>query len=166
MIHFPFYDENSVQEDWIDRNQHMNDSEYARVFSLAIDHFHDQIGLSNPERNARNYTVFTLETHISFLKELSLHTPIAIKVNIYDFNEKRTHYFLELINRNTNEVVATAETMMMGIDKSTRRAAPYPEDIFAQIQHYVHTQNRTDWPNQLGHRIEIPKKRKTNNEEL
>ena len=80
MIHFPFYDENSVQEDWIDRNQHMNDSEYARVFSLAIDHFHDQIGLSNPERDARNYTVFTLETHINFLKELTLHTLSLIHI--------------------------------------------------------------------------------------
>lgn len=80
MLQFPFYDKNDVQEAWIDRNGHMNDAEYARVFSLAIDHFHNQVGLTNVERDARQYTVFTLETHISYLKELKKEHRLKLKL--------------------------------------------------------------------------------------
>lgn len=156
MLQFPFYDKNDVQEAWIDRNGHMNDAEYARVFSLAIDHFHDQVGLTNAERDARQYTVFTLETHISYLKELKKGTPFKIEVAIYDMDDKRIHFFLTLINENTNETCATAETMMMGMSRKTQKPAPFPDDIFALIQTYAQSQGNLDFPQQLGHQIGIP----------
>ncbi|WP_086428092.1 thioesterase family protein [Staphylococcus cornubiensis] len=157
MLNYPFYDSNKVENDWIDRNGHMNDAIYARVFSLAIDHFHDAIGLTTEARDLRDYTVFTIETHISYLKELKLHAPFHIKVQIYDFDAKRTHFFLELIHQETKAIMATAETMMMGMDRKTGRPAPYPDDIYQHIQHYAESQGHIVWPKQLGHRIGIPR---------
>ncbi|MFO3703277.1 thioesterase family protein [Staphylococcus felis] len=156
MLQFPFYDTDQVHDEWIDRNGHMNDAEYARVFSLAIDHFHDEIGLTNEAREERQYTVFTLETQISYLKELKKGTPFKVHVSIYNYDEKRTHFFLELINERTSECAATAETMMMGMDRKERKPAPFPEDIYTQIQNYFESQPERNWPKQLGHRIHIP----------
>ncbi|EKF8620174.1 thioesterase family protein [Staphylococcus pseudintermedius] len=157
MFNYPFYDTYRVENDWIDRNGHMNDAVYARIFSLAIDHFHDAIGLTTAERDRRNYTVFTLETHITYLKELKHDTPFHIKVHIYDYDVKRTHFFLELIHQETETVMATAETMMMGMDRKTERPAVFPDDIFHAIQHYANSQGTMQWPKQLGHRIGIPR---------
>ncbi|UEX90490.1 thioesterase family protein [Staphylococcus ratti] len=157
MLYFPFYDKDYVRDEWIDRNGHMNDAEYARVFSLAIDHFHDQVGLTNEERDQREYTVFTLETHITYIKEMKQGTPFKIEVSIYDMDEKRTHFFLTLINEHNNEVSATAETMMMGMDRQLRQPAPFPDDVYAHIQTYVESQGDVTFPKQLGHRIGIPK---------
>ncbi|UXR78075.1 thioesterase family protein [Staphylococcus sp. IVB6227] len=158
MLTYPFIDHTFVEPDWIDRNGHMNDAEYARVFSLAIDHFHDQIGLSTPERKARNYTVFTLETHITYLREVEQDHTLDIKVRIYDYDDKRTHFFMELFDTETDTLCATGETMMMGIDNETRRAAPYPDDIYEQLAHYYTSQGKQEWPNQRGHQIGIPRK--------
>ncbi|QLK86711.1 thioesterase family protein [Staphylococcus sp. 17KM0847] len=157
MLQFPFSDQTVVDARWIDRNGHMNDSEYARVFSLAIDHFHDQIGLTTDERIRRHYTVFTLETHISYLKELKKDTAIEVRVYIYDLDHKRTHFFLELINTDQQILCATAEVMMMGINRSTGRSSTYPKDIYQALQHYYTSQDIQQWPQQLGHRINIPK---------
>ncbi|ARJ50503.1 thioesterase family protein [Staphylococcus lutrae] len=157
MLSYPFYDPNVVQADWIDRNGHMNDAVYAKVFSSAIDHFHDQIGLTSAKRDQCAFTVFTLETHLTYLQELKLHTPFKIKVSIYDLDQKRTHFFLQLLHQETDALMATAETMMMGIDQQTRSAAPFPKEIYAQLQHYVQTQGTLEWPKQLGHRIGIPR---------
>lgn len=159
LLQYPFYHRNDVQDAWIDRNGHMNDAEYARVFSLAIDHFHDQVGLTNEERDARHYTVFTLESHITYLKELKKGVPFKIEVAIYDFDEKRTHFFLTLINEDTNETCATAETMMMGMSPATQKPAPFPDDIYAMIQTYAQSQGEIHFPKQLGHQIGIPRKK-------
>ncbi|MGV3041792.1 thioesterase family protein [Staphylococcus rostri] len=158
MLSYPFVDTTLVDDAWIDRNGHMNDAEYARVFSLAIDHFHDQIGLTTEERTRRNYTVFTLETHITYIREIAQGNTIDIHVRIYDYDEKRTHFFMTLFDRETNTLCATGETMMMGIDRNTRRAAPYPDDIYQQLVHYYASQGQQEWPAQLGHRIGIPRK--------
>lgn len=32
MFNYPFYDTYRVENDWIDRNGHMNDAVYARLF--------------------------------------------------------------------------------------------------------------------------------------
>lgn len=157
MLTFPYFYTDTVHDKWIDRNQHMNDAEYARVFSLAIDAFHDQIGLTNEARDQRAYTVFTLETHISYLKELPAKTPFKVQISVYQFDYKRTHFFLELINEHTNDCVATAETMMMGISRQTGKSAPYPDDIYQSVQTYYDSQPQRKWPQQLGHRIAIPK---------
>ena len=157
MLNYPFIDSTYVDSAWIDRNGHMNDAEYARVFSLAIDHFHDQIGLTTEERDARHYTVFTLETHITYIRELEQGHTIDVKVSIYDYDEKRTHFFMQLFDTETNTLCATAETMMMGIDRHTRRSAPYPEDVYAQLTHYYTSQGTQQWSSQLGHRIGIPR---------
>lgn len=158
MLSYPFVDTTLVDDAWIDRNGHMNDAEYARVFSLAIDHFHDQIGLTTEERTRRNYTVFTLETHITYIREIAQGHTIDIHVRIYDYDDKRTHFFMTLFDRETNTLCATGETMMMGIDRNTRRAAPYPDDIYHQLAHYYTSQGQQEWPAQLGHRIGIPRK--------
>ncbi|MCS4486087.1 thioesterase family protein [Staphylococcus americanisciuri] len=158
MLSYPFSDHTIVDNAWIDRNGHMNDAAYARVFSLAIDHFHDQIGLTTAEREVRNYTVFTLETHITYLQEIERGHTISIKVRIYDYDAKRTHFFMELFDTKTNTLCATGETMMMGIDRNTRRSAPYPDDIYRQLAHYFTSQGQQQWPEQLGHRMSIPQK--------
>lgn len=158
MIKYPIFYKDHVHEAWIDRNGHMNDAEYAHVFSLSIDHFHDQVGLTNSERDARNYTVFTLENHITYIKELKKDTPFKVEIAIYDMDEKRTHFFQTLYDATTQEVCATAETMMMGMDRNTRKPAPFPDDVYAHIQTYQASQGDITFPEQLGHTIGIPKK--------
>src|SRR5699024_8516819 len=59
----------SVKHEWIDYNGHMNDGEYAKVFSLAVDEWMKQIGLGADFRNNEQYTLFTLEMHLNYLKE-------------------------------------------------------------------------------------------------
>ena len=55
------------------------------------------------------------------------------------------------------EVVATNEVMMLGIDRTQRRVAPFPKHYLNAIQDYAH-KKKNEWPPQLGHSIGIPHK--------
>lgn len=152
-----------VQSEQIDYNQHMHDSEYNHVFSAAINEFNYSHGLSLDDREKLNYTTFTVEEHTTYLSELTLNESYEIHVNIYNFDEKRTHFFAQLFKKD-GTLAATNEVMMMGISGNTRRPAPFPETYYTKIKHYYEEQGSIEWPKQLGHQIGIPRKGGLENE--
>lgn len=146
-----------VEASMIDHNQHMHDSEYNEAFSQATNQFNYQSGLSLEERNELNYTIFTLEEHTTFMKQLKLDDTYQVDIYIYNYDYKRVHFFLIMRNADGN-MVATNEQMMMGIDRSTEKSAPFPDTFKDNVAHYYHIQPDIEWPKQLGHRINIPQK--------
>ncbi|PTG97558.1 acyl-CoA thioesterase, partial [Staphylococcus chromogenes] len=104
------------------------------------------------------YNKYKLENQVTDNKERKKDTTGKVEIEIYDMDEKRTHFFQTLYNATTQEVCATAETMMMGMDRNTRKPAPFPDDVYAHIQTYQASQGDITFPEQLGHTIGIPKK--------
>ncbi|MCG7339082.1 thioesterase family protein [Staphylococcus sp. ACRSN] len=149
---------NTVHPDWIDHNQHLHDAKYYDLFSDAVVGFFESVELSKDYRNDLNVTIFSLEAHISFLKELLVEEPFYIKVQLHDFDEKRVHLFLTMYNTN-DERCATYEVMMMAVDFQTRKSTTFPTEVYEKIANYYQQQTSFDQPNQLGHVIGIPKKK-------
>ena len=156
-MNYPFIIHKSVVSSQVDFNQHMYDAEYNSVFSEVISEFNHYNGLSLKEREALNYTTFTVEEHTTYLKELHFEESFSVRVRIYDYDEKRVHFFLELF-KNDETLAATSEIMMMGINRSTRRPASFPAHYKSNIQIYYDSQYDKRWPKSLGHQIGIPKK--------
>ncbi|MCD8821889.1 thioesterase family protein [Staphylococcus gallinarum] len=148
---------NTVHPDWIDHNQHLHDAKYYDLFSDSVVDFFKSVGLSTDYRNDLNITTFSLEAHISFLKELLVHEKFYIKAHIYDYDYKRVHLFLTMYN-DEDERCATYEVIMMGVDFQTRKSTPFPDEVFDKIANYFEQQPNFDSPKQLGHVIGIPKR--------
>ena len=83
----------NVTEDLIDNNNHMHDAYYNMIFSEVVNEFNYSHGLSLEEREASQYTVFTIEEHTTYLAELSLGQTFIVELYLYDYDYKRTHFF-------------------------------------------------------------------------
>ncbi|WP_447553323.1 thioesterase family protein [Vreelandella sp. EE22] len=142
-----------VAREWVDYNGHMNDAEYARVFSLAVEALMAHIGLDQPGRETHHYTLYTLETHLCYRREAHEGEPLAVKLSLLDHDAKRLHVFFELLD-NEHGVLATSEQMLMGIDQQGGRSAPFPEVIARQIA-TLPTIGDGAWPTLAGRRIGI-----------
>lgn len=145
-----------VHADWVDYNGHMNDSAYAIVFSTAVDRFMDYIGLDEDNRGGLSYTIFTLETHICFLKEALQDEQLSVSIQILNLDSKRIHVFFEMKNNN-NELLATSEQMLMGMDTDKERPAPFPESIATELENLWNNHKQLEMPKQAGSRIGIRK---------
>lgn len=117
----------TVTKDLIDYNNHIHDAYYNVIFSKVINEFNYSHGLSLKERDLYQRTIFTLETHTTFLAEMSLGQHYTIELFLYDYDEKRTYFFLRM-NRSDGVVVATNE-VMMGINKVNHRSAHFQSNI-------------------------------------
>lgn len=145
--------ETRVAPEWVDYNGHMNDAEYARVFSLAVDAFWEAIGLTEATRDASGVTTFTLESHVCFLAECVEDEPLSVTIAILDRDAKRFHLFFALY-RADGRLAATSEQMLMAIDQATHRGTAFPDEVGRAADGYGQ-RSRGEWPEQAGRTIGI-----------
>lgn len=145
--------ETQVASAWVDYNGHMNDAEYARVFSLAVEALMDRIGLDASGRESHGYTIYTLETHLCYRREAHEGQPLNVALTLLDRDAKRLHAFFELRDEEDN-LLATSEQMLIGIDSQAGRPAPFPTPIEANIA-MLPQANTGAWPELAGRTIGI-----------
>ncbi|WP_042461948.1 thioesterase family protein [Neobacillus dielmonensis] len=146
----------TVRSEWIDYNGHMTDSAYAKVFSIAVDQLMVEIGLGAEFREVNQYSIYTLETHLCYLKEAHEGQELRINLQLLDFDSKRMHVFFTMINQD-GDWLATSEQMLMGMNMKTGRPAPFPPSIQSQIQGLVELQQNLPKPKEAGRRIGLMK---------
>lgn len=144
----------TVPASWVDHNGHMNDAEYSRAFSDANDAWIADLGLTEAKIAERAYTIFTLETHVVFLKEVFEGEDIQVQVHIHDYDAKRLHAFMTLYNQ-AGERCATYEIMSMGMDTTAGRPAPFPEFFAEAVKEYHDGQDNDQETEELGRTIGI-----------
>ncbi|XOZ32835.1 thioesterase family protein [Halomonadaceae bacterium KBTZ08] len=145
-----------VAPEWVDYNGHMNDAEYARVFSLALEALMDAIGLDEAGRTRHGYTIYTLETHLCYRREAHKGQPLSLEVLVLGRDAKRLHVFLTM-HDSEGTLLATSEQMLMGINSDAGRPAPFPEAVAGLID-TLPTVAEGDWPELAGRRIGLPPK--------
>ena len=88
---------------------------------------------------------------------MKLDEDISVKVHLYDYDSKRLHVFMEMLN-SEQALTSTYEVMLMGIDTENRRPSPFPDSIAHNIEAYYKKDEMTTRPKQLGHQIGITRK--------
>ena len=66
-----------VEPDWVDYNGHMTEAAFLTAFGWASDKFFRYIGIDEDYRGA-GHSLYTVETHINYLREASLGEPLRI----------------------------------------------------------------------------------------
>ena len=141
----------------VDYNGHMNDAEYGRIFSRSLDRWIDALGMDKRGKEDYQYTFFTLEAHICYLKEVNEGEDLTVFPQVIDRDEKRIHLIM-IMKNGEEETVATSEQMVMGMDKQTNRPAPFPEPMQSSLQQYHKAQQNLQIPKEVGRKIGIRRK--------
>ncbi len=147
----------TIAPEWTDYNQHFNDGFYAVVFSSASEVFLEHMGLYRAYREATGNTVFTLETHISYLKELRQDDRVAIHCQLLGFDQKRIHIFLSM--HHDEQLCATCEMMFLHVRQTEKRPANLPENIVAKLAHLLDSHKALPLPRQAGKAIKALRQR-------
>ncbi|EWH01784.1 thioesterase family protein [Halomonas sp. BC04] len=145
-----------VPPEWVDYNGHMNDAEYARAFSLAVEALMERIGLDEKGRTRHGHTIYTLETHLCYRREAHEGQPLAVDVTLLDRDAKRLHVFFSMRD-GQGELLATSEQMLMGIDTQSHRPAPFPPAVINAIGGLPQVEPDA-WPETAGRRVGIPRR--------
>ena len=143
----------SVAEDWIDHNGHMFEGYHGVVFGKASDELTFYIGFDDAYHRATGCTFYTVETHTVFVGEAKVHTPLAVRTTVLGADTKRLHLFHEMRAADTDDVVATQETMMLHVDQTGPKVAPMPEPMTQAAVELVAAHGELERPSGAGRAI-------------
>ena len=145
--------ETRVAPEWVDYNGHMNDAEYARVFSQACDALIEHIGLDKAGREQHGYTIYTLETHLCYRREAHQGQSLSVDLTLLDSDAKRLHVFFAMSD-DEGTLLATSEQMLMGMEQASGRSGPFPDAVASAVAALPQADSDA-WPELAGRTIGI-----------
>ncbi|MEZ5598731.1 MAG: thioesterase family protein [Pseudomonadales bacterium] len=145
----------TILPDWIDYNGHLNMAYYHVLFDRALDHVFDQLGIGEDYTRSGAGSAFTVQVHVNYLRELSLHDPVQVRFRLLDHDAKRMHFFEEMLHAEEGWLAATSEQMSLHVSMATRRSAPFPDAVIARLAELQEAHASLPRPPQVGSVIGI-----------
>nr|WP_284711126.1 thioesterase family protein [Brevibacterium sp. XM4083] len=121
----------AVREEWIDYNGHLSEAFYVLVFGFATDAIMDELGLDAEYRKATGCSLYTVESHVRYLDEVSLGSTLIVRPQLVAAGAKKLHLAYEMIV--DGRVVATEEILALHVDQTADAATEFPPEIAATI---------------------------------
>ena len=146
-----------VLPEWIDVNDHMNVAYYVLAFDRGVDSLWERFGITAEHIREMNSSTFAVEAHVMYRRELKLDDPYFVTAQVLAFDEKRIHQFQRLYHADDGYLAATAEWMSLHVDLETRRVAPWPQQILADITRVSAAQGDWPYPEEAGRQMSVPK---------
>lgn len=123
----------TVAPQWVDYNGHMSESCYLLVFGDNSDAFFRFIGIDEDYR-AAGHSLYTVQTQLHNLREVSEGEPIRLTLQLLDADEKRLHIFHAMEHGVSGDLLATGEQMLVHVDMRSSRSTPMPSEMQTKVQ--------------------------------
>ena len=148
-----------VQKEWIDYNGHLNMAYYLLLFDHATDSFFDVIGLGEDYSQQTDGTTFTLEGHISYLREVREGDHLKFDTFVFDYDQKRIHYAHAMYHESKNFVAATNELVTLHVSQSKRKAAVIPDTALENLNKLKNSHQNLENPPGLSRTMGLQQKK-------
>jgi acyl-CoA thioester hydrolase len=142
-----------VRPEWIDENDHMNMGYYAVVFDFATDAWFDYFGLDDDHCQKHQVANFTLECHISYLREVGKDDPLRFTTLLLGFDQKRHHFLHQMWHEEEGYLAATSELIHLHVSRVTRRATPMAPELIERLTSIRTLHENIPIPPQVGRSI-------------
>lgn len=139
-----------VEPEWIDHNGHMNVAYYHMAFDRATERFLEHIGLGQEYTKRHRGSMFALEDHITYRRELRLGDSYRIDLQLLDVDDRRVHYFQRMFHAEDDYLASTCEHLSIFVDMNARRSAKLPRPVRERLDALLAEHRRHPRPPEAG----------------
>ncbi|MEO0562942.1 MAG: thioesterase family protein [Chloroflexota bacterium] len=129
----------------IDLMGHMNVGAYGVVFADASREMTARVGVTEVYVAERRLGAFMLRNFSQFIAEAHEGQVLSVYTRVVARSAKRYQYMHFMLNDTTGLMAATCEVLTTHADLETRRSAPFPPEVIAQIDTFIADHNTIDW---------------------
>lgn len=148
----------TVEDQWVDYNGHLNMAYYNVLFDRATDEAFALVGLDPDYLKSTGCSFFTLEVHVTYVRELHGGDAVRTTVQFLDHDAKRVHYVQQMFHAGEGWLACVSEGIVMHIDLNARKSSPFRPEVLEKIKAMHEAHHTLPVPTQVGHRIGIPRK--------
>ena len=144
----------SVLAEWVDYNSHMSESFYLLAAGDATDALFRYIGDDEAYR-AAGHTFFTAESHISFVKEVSVGEPLKFTTQLLGLKDKKMHFIHTVSHGNTGELLCTIEQMLIHVNTVESKACPILPNVYQALEAIWNEHQQLPTPGRLSRAMSV-----------
>ena len=133
LVELPAFSQQSVPTAFEDINGHLNVRHYLGIASEGLDESLVDLGILQNWPAVAGHAVFSAEHHLTYLAELRTGDKISVRVRLVGRSERAAHVVVYLLDDSHERVSYVMEEIFLHLDMSTRRTAPWPEDVAAKL---------------------------------
>jgi acyl-CoA thioester hydrolase len=148
----------AIEPAWIDYNDHLNMAYYNVLFDRSGDELCDAIGIGRAYLEETGHSIFTVEAHLRYLREVKLDDPMHVHIWLIGFDAKRMQVFKELRHVRDGWLSATSETMYVHVDMAARKSSPFRTEALERMARIKTAHDRLPQPEGIGRRVAMPGK--------
>lgn len=147
-----------VNPDWVDYNGHMTEAAYLTAFGWASDALFRYVG-DDEEYRAGGHSLYTVETHIVYEREASVHEPLDVSTQVLGTDAKRLHFFHSMHRAADGVRLATCEQMLVHVDMAAGRSCPMLPELAEALAAVASSHAVLERPAEVGRTMSIPSRR-------
>jgi acyl-CoA thioester hydrolase len=151
-----------LKPEWIDYNGHLNVAWHNTLFDRATDEAFALCGLTPAYPRERGFSYFVVEARLRYRRELTLSDPARVTLQLLAVDDKRLHYCMELRHAEEGWVASTAEHLAVHVNMASRKAAPFPDDIRANLESMRASHSLLAPPDFAGEGVAMPSRPRMN----
>lgn len=126
-----------------DANGHLNVRHYLATFDDAEWLLFAELGLDESGSSGGN--VFALEQLLSYRREVLVGQEVSVHLRVVGHDARMLHVVSYLLNHDTREVAASIEGLEAYVDHTSRRMAPFPDDVAAALDRWAREHAALPW---------------------
>jgi len=150
----------TLAPEWIDYNGHLRDAYYGLIASYACDALMDRLRMDAAYREQTQNTLYTVETHIHYLREIKKSDTVVVNVRILGADQKRIHAAFDIFREGDPDAAASAELMLLHVHQDdTVTTAPFPPEVADAISALVAATTGAPEVSAGSRRMELPRRR-------
>ena len=125
----------SIQSDWIDYNEHLNDAAYAAVLTRANEAFLEHVNLSQGYREKTNCSMYTVEMLIGYQAEVHLSETLSAQTTVSELGAKKIRVETKLF-RSDGVLAATGRVLYLHYDGNSEKVTPFSESQISILESF------------------------------
>lgn len=134
-----------IPESYIDEMGHMNIQYYFAIVNQAAWACFGLLGADLERVQREQKGIFALEQHIRYLSESRAGQTVTVYSRFLARSEKRMHFIHFLVNEEKSGLTAILEGNGIFMDMTTRKSAPWPADIAANLDAIIAKHAALPW---------------------
>ncbi|UOM34054.1 thioesterase family protein [Acuticoccus sp. I52.16.1] len=142
-----------IELGWLDYNGHLNMAYYHVMFDRTVDIAFDLLGLGRDYRERQDASIFNVETHVVYRREISAHDRVRVSFHLVGRDDKRLHGFQTMVRSVDDQLAATSESLFIHVDLATRQVSSLPAQGLAAADEMIARQAGAGMPTMAGRRI-------------
>ena len=137
----------NIIKEWVDYNNHLNMAYYVLIFDQALEVILEKFKMGAKSAKTEKRSTMVVETNTKYINEVQEGIVIDIFLTFFDYDKKRLHLKMEMVEKKTKKISASIEWLSLYVNLETRKVTEFESEKIIIMDSFI-KENKNNFNNE------------------